>query len=71
MPPELGATKSYARSQGRLANVRRRTDLMPTRTFDLTAIVPVEPTAAIDFLLNLTGYRGLHPFPAELSMQRS
>lgn len=44
---------------------------MPTRTFDLTAIVPVEPTAAIDFLLDLTGCRGLHPFPAELSMQRS
>lgn len=35
---------------------------MATRTFELTATVPVDPDAAIDFLMDLARHRGLHPF---------
>jgi len=41
---------------------------MPTRTFELIAIVPVAPDAAIDFLLELTRHRGLHPFFLEATV---
>lgn len=35
---------------------------MATRTFDLTTTVGVEPSAAIEFLLDLNRHRGLHPY---------
>jgi hypothetical protein len=35
---------------------------MTTRTFELTTTVPVAPEAAIDFLVDLSRHRGLHPF---------
>jgi hypothetical protein len=33
-----------------------------TRTFELTTTIDAEPSAVIDFLLDLTRHRGLHPF---------
>jgi hypothetical protein len=35
---------------------------MRRRVFGVSASVPVTPEAAIDFLLDLTRHRGLHPF---------
>jgi environmental stress-induced protein Ves len=35
---------------------------MATRTFDLSTHVDIEPAAAIDFLVDLTRHRGIHPF---------
>ena len=35
---------------------------MATRSFELTATVPVAPEAAIDFLVDLERHRGLHPY---------
>ena len=35
---------------------------MATRSFELTTTVPVAPEDAIDFLVDLTRHRGLHPF---------
>ena len=35
---------------------------MPTRSFALSATVPVSPERAIDFLMRLDGHRGLHPY---------
>lgn len=34
---------------------------MGTRTFELSTTVPLEPAAAIDFLLDLGHHHGLHP----------
>ncbi len=35
---------------------------MAERTFRLYAVVPVDPEAAIDFLVDLARHRGLHPY---------
>jgi hypothetical protein len=35
---------------------------MGTRRFELSALVPVAPSEVIDFLVDLTAHRGLHPF---------
>lgn len=35
---------------------------MATRRFELTTSVPVGPRAAIDFLVDITRHRGLHPY---------
>lgn len=35
---------------------------MATRSFELTATVPVAPEAAIDFLVDLARHHGLHPY---------
>ena len=35
---------------------------MGQRTFELTATVPVEPSVAIDFLMDLSRHFGLHPY---------
>ncbi len=35
---------------------------MATQTFELTTTIAAEPPAVIDFLLDLTRHRGLHPF---------
>jgi hypothetical protein len=58
----------FAAINARDPAARRHTDLMPTRTFELTATVPVEPATAIDFLLELTRHRGLHPFFLEATV---
>ena len=35
---------------------------MATRSFDLTTTVPVPPEVAVDFLVDLSRHRGLHPY---------
>jgi len=35
---------------------------MAQRAFDVEAVVPVDPEAAIEFLTDLTRHRGLHPY---------
>ncbi len=40
----------------------RHNPRVTTLRFELTASVPVDPHAAIDFLADLTRHRGLHPY---------
>lgn len=35
---------------------------MATQTFELTTTISVDPPAVIDFLMDLTRHRGLHPY---------